>query len=86
MGGSFGKILLVIAVFSIAWFGWRWFQRWDKERRQLAERREAADSVRRRRDQDQPVEVEELSKCRICGAFVAAGARACERSGCPYPR
>lgn len=86
MGGSFGKILLVAVVFAVAWFGWRWFQRWEKERRYLAERREDEESVRRRRSKDDPVDVQDLSKCRICGAFVSAGAKACERSGCPYPR
>ncbi len=86
MTGSFGKFLLVIAVFAIAWFGWRWFQRWEKERRVLGERRGVEDALRRQRADREPVGVEELGKCRVCGAFVAAGARACEKSRCPYPR
>jgi hypothetical protein len=32
----------------------------------------------------QPV-VEETRQCRVCGAFVAAGAGKCDRSGCPQP-
>jgi hypothetical protein len=86
MGGSFGKLLLVIAVIAIVWFGWRWYQRWEKERRVLDDRREAEDSIRRNRDSRESVEVEELAKCRVCGAFVASGARACGKPGCPYPR
>ena len=86
MGGSFGKLLLVVAVVAIVWFGWRWYQRWEKERRALDDRREAQDSVRRHRESRDAVEVEELAKCRACGAFVAAGARSCGKPACPYPR
>jgi uncharacterized membrane protein len=86
MGGSFGKLLLVVAVFAIVWFGWRWFQRWEKERRALDDRREAEESLRRNRDSRDAVSVEELAKCRVCGAFVASGARSCGKPGCPYPR
>lgn len=85
MGGSFGKLLLVVAVIAIAWFGWRWYQRWEKERRTLDDRREAEDALRRNRDGREPVGVEDLAKCRVCGAFVAAGSKACGRSGCPRP-
>ena len=49
MMGSFWKLLLVVAVVAIAWFGWRWFQRWEKERREIADRRGAEDAVRRQR-------------------------------------
>ena len=76
MGGSFGKVLLVVAVIAIAWFGWRWFQRWEKERRTLDDRRDAEDARRRDRDARAPAEVEDLAKCRKCGAFVAAANRA----------
>jgi hypothetical protein len=85
MGGSFGKLLLVVAVIAIAWFGWRWYQRWDKERRAIADRREAEDALRRNREARMAVEVEDLSKCRVCGAFIAAGSKACGRPGCPLP-
>ena len=86
MTGSFAKFLLVVAVIAIAWFGWRWFQRWEKERRMLADRRAADDAMRRGRAARETADVEDLAKCRVCGAFVAAGARACGRPGCPYPR
>jgi hypothetical protein len=86
MTGSFGKLLLVVAVVAIAWFGWRWFQRWEKERRMLAERRDAQDAMRRNRGGREPAEVEDLAKCRQCGAFVAVGARSCGKAACPYPR
>ena len=86
MTGSFGKFLLVVAVIAIAWFGWRWFQRWEKERRMLADRRDAEDTMRRARAGRDAPEVEDLARCRQCGAFVAAGARHCGKAGCPYPR
>ncbi|MFM8681560.1 MAG: hypothetical protein ACKOGH_18470 [Alphaproteobacteria bacterium] len=83
--GSFWKLLVVVAVVAIAWFGWRWFQRWEKERREIADRRGAEDSVRRQRAKPGDVQVEDLAKCRTCGAFVAAGARGCGQPRCPYP-
>ena len=85
MMGSFWKLLLVVAVVAIAWFGWRWFQRWEKERREITDRRGAEDAVRRQRGKADEVQVEELSKCRTCGAFVASGARGCGKPRCPYP-
>jgi ribosomal protein L32 len=41
--------------------------------------------VRRQRGKADEVQVEELSKCRTCGAFVASGARGCGKPRCPYP-
>jgi hypothetical protein len=52
----------------------------------LAERRDAQDAMRRNRGGHEPVEVEDLAKCRQCGAFVAVGARSCGKAACPYPR
>lgn len=78
--GSLGKIAVLVAIVAIAWFGWRWFGRWEKERRVEAERRARAESTR-----SDVAAVEDLRACGVCGAFVAATARDCGRPGCPYP-
>jgi membrane protein implicated in regulation of membrane protease activity len=80
--GPFTKFLLVVAVIALAWFGWRWWQRYEKERRELEERREAEASLRRARG-DSATPIEDLVKCRICGAFVPPRAARCERTDCP---
>jgi hypothetical protein len=75
-GLSFSKVLLLVAVIAIVWFGWRWFQRWEKERRAPAVRQ--AERVGRD-DRDAPVPpkgaaAEDLVACPRCGTYVAAGA------------
>lgn len=86
-GISFGKVLLLVAVVAVIWFGYRWLQRWDKERRE-ADRREAT-QLGRQQAGTGPVasQAEEMSACRICGTYVAAtAARSCGRPNCPFPR
>lgn len=79
-GFSFAKLLLLVAVIAIAWFGWRWFQRWELERRTTeAQRADARASPR--------IAAEDMVACRVCGIYVAPkSARACSRAECPYPR
>lgn len=84
-GISFAKVLLLVAVVAAVWFAFRWFQRWEKDRNQVAE-----DPLRpRKRGWDerpgQPASTEEMTACKICGAFVAARiATSCGRPNCPY--
>lgn len=87
-GISFGKVVLLVAVVAVVWFGYRWLQRWDKERRE-AERREAAQLGRQGGQAPDPAPraAEEMTACRVCGTYVApAAARACGRPNCPFPR
>lgn len=82
-GISFPKILVLVAVIAAVWFGFRWFQRWEKER---AARQAAGNGGAGDRPQPQ-VTAEDMTACRVCGTYVAArSARACGRAGCPYPR
>lgn len=84
-GISFGKVLLLVAVVAIIWFGYRWLQRWDKERRE-SERREAA-QLGQSAARPATGQAEEMSACRVCGTYVAASAaRSCGRPNCPFPR
>lgn len=84
-GISFAKVILLVAVVAAVWFGFRWFQRWEKERREKEDRPDsrlergasprAADTL--------PTEV--MTACRVCGTYVAEGARSCGRPRCPFP-
>ena len=75
-GISFWKVVVLVIVISVVWFGYRWFQRWEKEREIEAERR-AKSSGR-------AIAAEELVACRVCGAYVPErGARPCEKPNCP---
>jgi uncharacterized protein len=80
-GLSFAKILLLVAVIAFIWFGWRWYQRWELERRNAEANRAAGRPDPRR------IGAEDMVACRVCGTYVAPkSARACGRPECPYPR
>jgi hypothetical protein len=82
---SFPKLVILVAVVAIIWFGFRWFERRERERRQAAERSQS------RLGPGRPGPIgghgaEDMQACAVCGTYVAAGARACARPKCPYPR
>jgi len=85
---SFPKLLLLVALVAIIWFGFRWFERWERERRN--QRQGMQGRVGRDRDAGMPGTSdrtpEEMTACPICGTYVAAGARSCGRTNCPFPR
>ncbi|HJS31328.1 MAG TPA: hypothetical protein VJ924_04985 [Alphaproteobacteria bacterium] len=76
-GFSFWKIVVLVAVIAIVWFGFRWLQRID------AERRKAAGSSPSRLDGRRQVAAEDLAPCKVCGVYVAPGSPACGRKRCP---
>lgn len=77
---SFWKLVLLVAVIAFAWFGWRWYQRWELEQR-------TGESKRAGGGESPRLAAEEMVACRICGTYVAPrSARACGRPECPYPR
>jgi hypothetical protein len=70
------KIVLIILVALVAWYVVRWINR-------------PPPRVTRRREAPSPggkATVEDLTACRVCGAYVAASARSCGKPGCPLPR
>jgi hypothetical protein len=78
-GFSFWKLLLLVTVIFVAWFGWRWYQRWELEQRNA--------EARRARGPESPrLAAEDMVACRVCGVYVAKSARACGRAECPFPR
>lgn len=85
-GISFPKVLLLVAVVAIVWFGFRWFQRWEKERREKAEREEKEGRLGRdAAPRAETGRTEVMTACRVCGTYVAVGARSCGRPSCPLP-
>jgi hypothetical protein len=87
---TFPKLLLLVALIAVIWFGFRWFERWERERRtgssarpgQVGRGGDAGVGQPRARE---PA-AEEMTACPICGTYVAAGARSCGRTNCPFPR
>jgi len=74
-GFGLGKLLVLVAVVAAVWYGFKLVTRLERERK-----RRVGEQNR------QPTDfVEEMEKCRVCGAYVAAsGAQNCGRRGCPY--
>jgi hypothetical protein len=77
------KLLVFGAVLAVLWIGFRYVGRIQAIRQAVGEemrRRQRAEQQRRR-----PLPAEDLIKCGVCGAYVAArGATACGRAECPW--
>lgn len=72
------KIVVILVIGFAVWYAMRWLNRASPPK---AVRRGAGPAAGAPR---QPA-VEDLTACRVCGAYVAAGARACGKPGCPLP-
>jgi hypothetical protein len=72
---AFPKLVLLILIIAAVWIGYRWLDGVARPlpRRPQPPRRRAIDGV-------------DLSRCGVCGAFVAASAAGCDRPDCPQPR
>ena len=70
------KLLLIVVLVVAALYAMRWLNRPAPP---VPRRRPAASPGRA-----QPA-VEDLTACRVCGAYVAASARGCGKAGCPQP-
>jgi hypothetical protein len=75
-GAGFQKILILIAVVTAVWYGFRFIGQLAAERRKLqreAERRRPAGRA-----------VQDMVKCRLCGDYVpASGVASCANAHCP---
>jgi hypothetical protein len=75
-GVGFQKILILIAVVTAVWYGFRFIGQLAAERRRLqreAERRRPAGRA-----------VQDMVKCRLCGDYVpASGVASCANAHCP---
>lgn len=78
-GFSLAKLVVAAILIFAVWYGFKMMNRIG-EARSEALPRQGKGKVSPRAD------VEDLTECRRCGAFVAANAKACGRGDCPYPR
>jgi hypothetical protein len=75
-GGPLGKLLVIIAVIAAVWYGYKYVNRVN-EIRETQRRRAPRPGTR-------ALEAEDMTKCRVCGAYVTQHARNCGRADCPY--
>ena len=95
-GFSLQKLLVLAAIVLAVWYGFKWVSRLqesrDAEARVPPRKRRWPGGVRgafrraaKEPEQQQQDAAEELTPCRVCGAYVAArGAANCGRADCPY--
>jgi hypothetical protein len=77
------KLLLLLLLAGVVWTVFRFTNRVDQIRRSVRE------EVRRRQQAQKPqsLAAEDLVKCAVCGAYVAAkSAGSCGRADCPWGR
>jgi uncharacterized protein len=79
---SLSKLLLLLAIILIVWYGFRLIGRLDTARREEAR----LGRRNRRRPAAAAPQVEETIRCPRCGAYVPARRpTGCGRADCPYP-
>jgi hypothetical protein len=71
------KLILIALLGFVVWQAMRWLNRPAASPR-VPNRRAASPAPPQ-------ATVEDLTACRVCGAYVAAGARGCGKPGCPQP-
>jgi uncharacterized protein len=77
---SVNKILVLIAIISAIWFGFRLLGQLDRQRRDAARK----EKERTRPQGPTPRQVDDMLKCDVCGTFIARGSKGCGRPGCPF--
>jgi uncharacterized protein len=80
------KLLLLIFILLIAWYGVRFVTRIGQLHHAMRRAaQQATANAQRARGPRQAIVAEDLVKCRVCGAFVPAkSATRCGRADCPY--
>jgi uncharacterized protein len=77
---SLTKLLVLVAIISAIWFGFRLLGQLDRQRREIARK----EKERARAHASTPRQVDDMVKCDICDSFIARGSKACERADCPF--
>ena len=75
---SLSKLLVLVAIISAIWFGFRLLGQLDRQRREARREKE------RVRTQQRSGQVDDMVKCKVCGTFTARGSRSCGKAGCPF--
>ena len=76
---SLTKLLLLVAIISAIWFGFRLIGQLDRQRRDAARQQKP----RARGKGAAPGQVDDMAKCSVCGTYMARGSPACGRPDCP---
>ncbi|HVG80807.1 MAG TPA: hypothetical protein VNB28_00845 [Methylomirabilota bacterium] len=75
-GVGFQKLILLIAIVTAIWYGFRFVGKIAAERKALQREAERKRPARR--------SVEDMVKCRLCGDYVpASGVASCANANCP---
>ena len=77
---SLSKLLVLVAIISAIWFGFRLLGQIDRNRREAARREKQTGGT----SPKQPRQVADMVKCNVCGTFTAAGSKSCGKAGCPF--
>lgn len=81
-GFSLGKLVVATILILAVWYGFRMMTRIGEVRADALARNPKPQA----KGGANKLEVEDLVECKRCNAFVSAGAKACVRDDCPYPR
>jgi len=76
LGFSLPKILVLIAIIALVWYGFKIFGR-GRELEKSIKKGDISGG-----NEKQKVDLEE---CPICGAYVDTRASSCGKNGCPFP-
>jgi uncharacterized protein len=83
-GFGFSKLVVLVILILAIWYGFKYVGRVEEVRQSLRRAREAAQRGANRGSSPK-IEAEDMVKCRVCDAYVAArGAAKCGRSDCPW--
>jgi hypothetical protein len=77
---SLSKILILVAIISAIWFGFRLLSQLDRQRREVARK----EKERTRAQRPTPRQVDDMVKCDVCGTFIARGSTGCGKPSCPF--
>lgn len=79
MGFSFAKLLLLLIVGAVVWFGWRWLRIREMEQQIAMERMRQGGTAKAALK----AEAETMAPCRVCKAYVSPDSAPCDRPDCP---
>ena len=74
------KLLVLVAIISAIWFGFRLLGQIDRSRREAARKEKEQARVQPKQSR----QVDDMVKCAVCGAFSARGSKSCGKVGCPF--
>jgi hypothetical protein len=74
------KLLVLVAIISAIWFGFRLLGQIDRSRRDAARR----EKEQGRMQPQQTRKVADMVKCKVCGTFTAADGKTCGTAVCPF--